>query len=477
MVRYFAKRLGMMLVALFLIMLLTFSIMHAVPGGPFTSDRNMSEEVEAALNAKYHLDRPLPEQFFEYVTGILRGDLGPSYKYPGKDVNDFVENGFPVSARLGFITIVFVLLAAIPMGILAAVKNGKWQDMVLMAVATIGVTIPSFVIASVLIYVFSFKLNVLPTYGLDTWKGYILPVVALGGYSISYMARLMRSSLLEVMGQDYIRTARAKGLSAQDQEDLLSGAACIVKNPIPFAYEGASVETTNLRYDDVISVNGHKLRVAGITDTAVTINNEGYTNGIQITVTDSMYNLLTGNDRYAELYPTLSPNAEHETFEAMLEQWCQANPGSHWISYQQTTAQLEESFAQINMLCWGLILFIGLIGILNIINTVYSNIHTRISEIGMQRAIGMSAGSLYKTFLWEGAYYGIIASAAGGVLGYICTVFVNAAVTDSLQFAEVPFVSILEAAAASIAACLLATAVPLRSIARMNIVESIETVD
>ena len=95
----------------------------------------------------------------------------------------------------------------------------------------------------------------------------------------------------------------------------------------------------------------------------------------------------------------------------------------------------------------------------------------------MQRAIGMSAGSLYKTFLWEGAYYGIIASAAGGVLGYICTVFVNAAVTDNLQFAEVPFVSILEAAAVSIAACLLATAVPLRSIARMNIVESIETVD
>ena len=213
MIRYFAKRLGMMLVALFLIMLLTFCIMHAVPGGPFTSDRNMSEEVEAALNAKYHLDRPLPEQFYEYVTGVLRGDLGPSYKYPGKEVNDFVENGFPVSARLGFVTIVFVLLAAIPMGIMAAVKNGKWQDMLLMAFATIGVTIPSFVIASVLIYVFSFKLNVLPTYGLDTWKGYILPVVALGGYSISYMARLMRPSLLEVMGQDYIRTARAKGLS------------------------------------------------------------------------------------------------------------------------------------------------------------------------------------------------------------------------------------------------------------------------
>lgn len=108
---------------------------------------------------------------------------------------------------------IFVLLTSIPMGILAAVKNGKWQDMAVMAVATIGVTIPSFVIASVLIYIFSFRLNWLPTYGVDTWKGYILPVIALGGYSVSYLARLMRSSLLEVMGQDYIRTARAKGLS------------------------------------------------------------------------------------------------------------------------------------------------------------------------------------------------------------------------------------------------------------------------
>ena len=139
--------------------------------------------------------------------------MGPSYKYTGKEVSEFIKNGFPVSAKLGGITIIFVMLAAVPMGILAAVKNGKWQDMLVMSLATIGVTIPSFVIASLLIYFFSYKLNWLPTFGLDSWKGYILPVVALGGYSLSYMARLMRSSLLEVMGQDYIRTARAKGLS------------------------------------------------------------------------------------------------------------------------------------------------------------------------------------------------------------------------------------------------------------------------
>ena len=213
MIKYFAKRLGMMVVALFMIMLLTFVIMHSIPGGPFTSDRAVSEEVEAALNEKYNLDAPLPEQFFDYLKGVLHGDFGPSYKYTGKTVNDFISNGFPVSGKLGLITIIFVLIAAIPMGILAAVKNGKWQDMLLMTVATVGVTIPSFVIASLLIYVFSFRLNILPTYGLDSWKGYILPVIAMGGYSVSYMARLMRSSLLEVMGQDYIRTARAKGLS------------------------------------------------------------------------------------------------------------------------------------------------------------------------------------------------------------------------------------------------------------------------
>ena len=213
MVRYFAKRIGIMIIALFMIALVTFVIMHSIPGGPFTSDRKASPEVEAALNAKYNLDAPLVEQFFDYVGGLVQGDFGPSYKYPGKTVNDFIYNGFPVSAKLGGITIVFVLLAAIPMGVVAAVKNGKWLDMAVMALATIGVTIPSFIIASLLIYVFSYQLNWLPTYGIDTRKGYILPVLALGGYSVSYMARLMRSSLLEVMGQDYIRTARAKGLS------------------------------------------------------------------------------------------------------------------------------------------------------------------------------------------------------------------------------------------------------------------------
>lgn len=213
MIKYLVKRMGMMAIAMLAICLLTFCLMHAAPGNPFTNDRKVTPEVEAALNEKYGLDQPLTVQFVNYMKGILHGDFGPSYKYTGKTVNEFIETGFPVSGKLGLVTIIFVLLAANPLGILAAVKNGKWQDMAVMAVATIGITIPSFVIASILVHFFAYRLNWLPAFGLDSWKGYILPVVALGGYSVSYLARLTRSSLLEVMGQDYIRTARAKGLS------------------------------------------------------------------------------------------------------------------------------------------------------------------------------------------------------------------------------------------------------------------------
>ena len=213
MTKYIIKRVIMMICTLLLISLLTFILMHSVPGGPFTSDRELPEAVEAALNEKYNLNAPLATQYVDYMVDLLHGDLGPSFKYAGRSVNDFITSGFPVSARLGLVTICFVLLASIPLGIVAALKNGRWQDMGIMAIATLGVTIPSFVIATGLMYIFSYKLGWTPTIGLDSWKSYILPVIALGGYSLAFMTRLMRSSLLEVMGQDYIRTARAKGLS------------------------------------------------------------------------------------------------------------------------------------------------------------------------------------------------------------------------------------------------------------------------
>lgn len=214
MTKYIIKRVGMMLATLLAITVLTFTIMHAVPGGPFTSDRELPPAVEQQLNEKYNLDLPLPAQYFDYIQGLLlEQDFGPSFKYQGMSVNTFIEEGFPVSARLGLVTIVFVLLAAIPLGIVAALTNGRWQDALTMGVATLGVTIPSFVVATVLMYVFSYRLGWLPATGLNTPASFILPVIALGGYSLSFVARLTRSSLLEVMGQDYIRTARAKGLS------------------------------------------------------------------------------------------------------------------------------------------------------------------------------------------------------------------------------------------------------------------------
>jgi oligopeptide transport system permease protein len=212
-VKYVLKRLAISVATLFFIVLLTFVLMHSVPGGPFAQEKAAPPEVLAALNAKSHLDQPLIVQFGEYLSGLVRFELGPSFKYTGKTVNDFIESGAPYSMKLGAVTIVFTLIVALPMGIVAARRNGRWPDLLLMVFATLGVTIPSFVAASGLMYLFSYKLNWLPTFGLDKPSTYVLPVLALAGYSLSFLARLMRSSLLEVMGQDYIRTARAKGLS------------------------------------------------------------------------------------------------------------------------------------------------------------------------------------------------------------------------------------------------------------------------
>lgn len=269
----------------------------------------------------------------------------------------------------------------------------------------------------------------------------------------------------------------APELSNQDKQALNDGTGCLVKNPIAFSYGDTPVEQTEFAVGDTIRLGDKTLRVVGLIDTPITINNDGFINGVQILVNDEIYCSLIRNDSYTEIYPVLFDDADTGTFESWLNNWYSEYPGTHWLSYIRSSNQMMESFEQIKMLCWVLIVFISVIGILNIINTVYSNIHTRVGEIGMQRAIGMSAVSLYKTFLWEGAYYGIIASVIGAVLGYICCIFVGAAQTDTLQLVAVPVMAIVEAAIISIASCLLATAIPLCSIAKMNIVESIENVE
>ena len=191
---------------------LTFFMMHAVPGGPFVQDKEVPQEVVAVLEAKYHLNDPLYKQYLNYVGGILRWDLGPSYQKVGLSVNDIINASFPVSMKLGGIAVLVVLLLGIPAGILSAVKRDALPDHVIRLIVTLGQTIPNFVLATLLIYIFSAHFRILPSYGLRTWKHYILPVMALSGYSLSFVARLTRSSMLETLQQDYIRTARAKGV-------------------------------------------------------------------------------------------------------------------------------------------------------------------------------------------------------------------------------------------------------------------------
>lgn len=213
MVRYILKRFGMMILTLFLVLLLTFVIMHAIPGGPYSAGKRLPPAVQAAIEDKYNLNDPLYVQFFDYLGRVIRFDLGPSFKYEGMSVNDLIAQGFPISASLGIFSMLFVIILGIPLGVVAAIKRGKWQDTVISFITTFGVTIPSFVVATLLLYFLAFKLGWFPVFGVETLKGYVLPTIALSGYSLAYVTRLTRSSLLDVLKSDYIRTARVKGLA------------------------------------------------------------------------------------------------------------------------------------------------------------------------------------------------------------------------------------------------------------------------
>ncbi|RKD26385.1 oligopeptide transport system permease protein [Caminicella sporogenes DSM 14501] len=213
MARFLANRIISMFITLFLVITITFFLMHAIPGGPFTREKPLPPAVIEALEAKYKLDQPLWKQYLDYLKGVATFDLGPSFQRVGVTVNQLIEEGFPVSAKIGGGAVLMVVVLGIPLGVISALKQNKWQDQLVMILATLGVTIPSFVMATAIIYIFSSKLGWLPSHGLTSWKHMIGPVIALGGFSLSFVARLTRSSMLEVLQQDYIRTARAKGLS------------------------------------------------------------------------------------------------------------------------------------------------------------------------------------------------------------------------------------------------------------------------
>jgi oligopeptide transport system permease protein len=208
---YITKRILLAIVTVFLIITITFFAMHSIPGGPFLSEKSPSAEVTAALEAKYGLDKPLGQQFVEYLKGILKFDFGPSIKQRGRTVTDIITEGFKVSAKIGSAAAALAIGLGLFFGSLAAVFHNKLADKLIMVMSTAFVAMPSFIIATFFLLIFCVKLNLLPANG-DTVGGLVLPVIALSLYPMSYITRLTRSSMLDVLGQDYIRTARAKGV-------------------------------------------------------------------------------------------------------------------------------------------------------------------------------------------------------------------------------------------------------------------------
>ena len=213
--KYIIKRTLTLLVTLMVIVTITFIMMHSVPGGPFTRENALPDAVIEALNDKYNLDDPIWKQYFSYVNGILRFDFGPSFQRSGLTVNQLIKDGLPATLTIGVTSVIYIIVIGIPLGVLSALKHNKWQDKMILVFTTLGVVLPSFVIATAMIYIFSAKLNLLPSNGLTSWKHLIGPVVAISGFSMSFVIKLTRTCMLDVLEQDYIRTAKAKGISIQ----------------------------------------------------------------------------------------------------------------------------------------------------------------------------------------------------------------------------------------------------------------------
>ena len=213
MAKYIVKRILIAILTVFVVATLTFFLMNAVPGGPYEAEKAISPAAKAALESKFGLDQPLFKQYLLYMKNLLHGDFGPSLKQRGRNVIDIIMAKFPVSAKIGGISVLVALLVGIPLGSVAALHRGKVSDSVIIVISTVGIAVPSFVVCSLSMYFFGVKLRWFPTMGLTTWKHYVMPVFALAFYPTAYIVRLMRSSMLDVMGQDYMRTARAKGVS------------------------------------------------------------------------------------------------------------------------------------------------------------------------------------------------------------------------------------------------------------------------
>ena len=212
MAKFLIKRIFSALLTLFIVVTLTFFLMNMIPGGPFQSEK-ITEKMLEIINEKYGLNKPVFQQYLSYLSKLLQGDLGISYKRQGYTVAEIIALKFPISARLGLVTMVWGVVSGILVGVTASVNHNKTIDRIAMFLCTLGIAVPSFVIGTSLIYLFAVNLGILPSSGLNTPLHYVLPVIALSFQPMSYIARLMRSNMLDAIDQDYIKTARAKGLS------------------------------------------------------------------------------------------------------------------------------------------------------------------------------------------------------------------------------------------------------------------------
>lgn len=212
MLTYVIKRTLGALVTLFIIATVTFVLLRTLPGGPFDQEKTLPPEIKANIEVKYHLDRPLLYQYGYYLSGLIQGDMGESYKYIGRNISSIMAETLPISIQLGVYALILSYLLGIPFGVLAASRHNTWADRFLMIGAISGVSLPSFLVAPLLILFFCFYLDWFET---ALWEGpsyYILPLLVLGTRPVSFIARLTRASVLEVIQSDYVRTAKAKGL-------------------------------------------------------------------------------------------------------------------------------------------------------------------------------------------------------------------------------------------------------------------------
>ena len=210
----FLKRVLAAIPVLIIVASLTFFLVRLAPGGPFDSDRAVSDEVLINLQEAYNLNAPLSEQYFDYMSGVVVGDFGPSFRYPGRGVSEMIFTGLPVTLELALYSILIAVLVGIFSGVLAALKRNTLLDFIPMAIAMIGICVPTFLMGPLLVLIFGINLEVLPVSGWGNLPGdKLLPSITLGFAYAAYIARLSRGGMLEILGQDFIRTARAKGLS------------------------------------------------------------------------------------------------------------------------------------------------------------------------------------------------------------------------------------------------------------------------